>query len=78
MNVAVPSVLVVDDELDTCRNLSDILTDLGYRVDTAYDGPAALELVRRHAAHTRAECHQDQPVPRHARECAVRRALCDL
>lgn len=42
-----PSVLVVDDDPDTCRNLSDILTDLGYRVDTAPDGPAALELVRR-------------------------------
>src|SRR5262249_40087978 len=26
----------------------DILTDLGYRVQTAHDGPSALELVRRH------------------------------
>jgi CheY-like chemotaxis protein len=42
-----PSILVVDDDLDTCRNLSDILTDLGYHVDTAPDGLAALELVRR-------------------------------
>jgi len=42
-----PSILVVDDDVDTCRNLSDILTDLGYHVDTANDGPAALELVRR-------------------------------
>jgi CheY-like chemotaxis protein len=42
------SVLVVDDEVDTCRNLSDILTDLGYHVDTAYDGPSALEKVRQH------------------------------
>src|ERR1043165_2277201 len=42
-----PSILVVDDEVDTCRNLSDILTDLGYRVDVAYDGPSALELGRR-------------------------------
>lgn len=40
------SILVVDDEVDTCRNLSDILTDLGYQVDTALDGFAALELVR--------------------------------
>jgi DNA-binding NtrC family response regulator len=39
---------VVDDEVDTCRNLSDILTDLGYHVDIAHDGPCALELVRRH------------------------------
>jgi CheY-like chemotaxis protein len=43
------SILVVDDEVDTCRNLSDILSDLGYRVDVAHDGPSALELVRRHA-----------------------------
>jgi len=42
-----PRVLVVDDEPDTCNNLSDILTDLGYRVDCAYDGPAALELVHK-------------------------------
>ena len=40
-------VLVVDDEPDTCSNLSDILTDLGYRVDCAYDGPAALDLIRK-------------------------------
>jgi two-component system, NtrC family, response regulator HydG len=40
------SVLVVDDDVDTCRNLSDILTDLGYHVAIAHDGTAALELVR--------------------------------
>jgi DNA-binding NtrC family response regulator len=40
-------ILVVDDDVDTCRNLSDILTDLGYRVDTAHDGLGALELVKR-------------------------------
>jgi two-component system response regulator HydG len=44
-----PSILVVDDEVDTCRNLSDILTDLGYHVDVAHDGPAALQLVRRNS-----------------------------
>jgi DNA-binding response OmpR family regulator len=43
------SILVVDDEVDTCRNLSDILSDLGYHVDTAPDGPTALELVRKRA-----------------------------
>lgn len=42
-----PSVLVVDDEVDICRNLSDILTAFGYDVDTATDGAAALELIRR-------------------------------
>ena len=41
------SILVVDDEADTCRNLSDILTDLGYRVDIALDGFAALDLARK-------------------------------
>ncbi len=41
------TILVVDDEVDTCRNLSDILTDLGYQVDTALDGYAALELARK-------------------------------
>lgn len=44
-----PSILVVDDDVDTCRNLSDILTDLGYRVNIAHDGFSALELVRRNA-----------------------------
>jgi len=41
-----PSILVVDDEVDTCRNLSDILTDLGYRVATAHDGFSALKWLR--------------------------------
>jgi two-component system, NtrC family, response regulator HydG len=40
-------ILVVDDDPDICRNMSDILTDLGYQVDTAQSGPSALELVRR-------------------------------
>lgn len=47
MNRQPVSILVVDDEVDTCRNLADILTDLGYHVDTAHNGPSALELVRR-------------------------------
>ena len=38
-------ILVVDDDPDICRNLSDILTDLGFQVDCAQDGLAALELV---------------------------------
>ena len=41
------SILVVGDDVDTCRNLSDILTDLGHHVEIAHDGPSALELVRR-------------------------------
>src|SRR5689334_18226171 len=42
-----PQVLVVDDDQDICRNLPDILTDLGYRVDTAHDGRTAIEIVKR-------------------------------
>jgi CheY-like chemotaxis protein len=42
-----PSILVVDDDVDTCKNLADILTDLGYHVEVAHDGPAALQLVQR-------------------------------
>jgi CheY-like chemotaxis protein len=38
-------ILVVDDDPDICRNLSDIFSDLGYHVDCAHDGPAALDLV---------------------------------
>ena len=40
-------LLIVDDEPDTCSNLSDIFTDLGYRIDVAYDGESALELVKK-------------------------------
>jgi two-component system response regulator HydG len=46
---AKPRVLIVDDEPDTCANLADILTDVGYEADTAHDGLAALALVRQHA-----------------------------
>ncbi len=39
-----PRILVVDDDPDICQNLTDILSDLGYQVDSAHNGPAALEL----------------------------------
>jgi DNA-binding NtrC family response regulator len=45
---AEPRILIVDDDVDICRNLSDILTDMGYRVDTAHDGLSALERVHEH------------------------------
>jgi DNA-binding response OmpR family regulator len=45
--MAASAILLVDDEPDCCASLSDILSDLGYQVDVAYDGPAALELSRR-------------------------------
>jgi DNA-binding response OmpR family regulator len=46
MNDKVASILVVDDDVDTCRNLQDILIDMGYQVDIAHDGPEALDKVR--------------------------------
>lgn len=47
MNSDTPSILIVDDEADSCRNLADILGELGgYQVKTAFDGDSALELVR--------------------------------
>jgi CheY-like chemotaxis protein len=48
MNRARPSILIVDDDLDTCRNLSDLFTDLGYQVETAHDGRSALQEVQEH------------------------------
>jgi CheY-like chemotaxis protein len=45
--MAAAAILLVDDDADACASLSDILSDLGYRVDVAHDGPAALALSRR-------------------------------
>ena len=45
--MAASSILVVDDDRDTCASMSDIIADLGYQVDVAYDGPAALEHFKR-------------------------------
>jgi DNA-binding NtrC family response regulator len=44
-----PSILIVDDDVDTCRNLADILADLGYHTETANDGLSALALLRQRA-----------------------------
>jgi DNA-binding NtrC family response regulator len=40
-----PRILVVDDDVDACGNLSDILGDLGYSVEVAYNGNLALALI---------------------------------
>jgi CheY-like chemotaxis protein len=45
--MAATSILVVDDDRDTCASLSDILSDFGYTEDTAHDGFTALELSER-------------------------------
>lgn len=41
-------LLLVDDDKDTCSNLSDILTEFGYGVDVAYRARDALELLNQH------------------------------
>ena len=42
---AAQSVLIVDDEPEMRSLLTDILSDKGYRIDTAVDGVAALRVV---------------------------------
>jgi two-component system, NtrC family, response regulator HydG len=45
--MAAAPILLVDDDRDTCASMADIIGDLGYQVETAHDGPAALELAGR-------------------------------
>ncbi len=40
-------ILVVDDDIDICANVADILGEMGYRIDVAYRGYDAIELVKR-------------------------------
>lgn len=40
------SILIVDDDQDTCSNLADILGDLGYQIDVAYRGWDAIDLTK--------------------------------
>jgi DNA-binding NtrC family response regulator len=46
MTAQLSTVLVVDDDIDACSNLADILGDMGYQVDVAHDGLSALEKLR--------------------------------
>jgi len=48
---AAKSILVVDDEPQTCDLISQYLTTRGYRVRTAPDGPTALALVEQERPH---------------------------
>jgi CheY-like chemotaxis protein len=41
--------LVVDDDTDTCRNLVDLFSEFGYRVEAAECGQVALEQARQEA-----------------------------
>jgi CheY-like chemotaxis protein len=43
-----PRVLVVDDDRANVVVVAKLLTDAGFKVDTACDGKQALELVQRH------------------------------
>jgi CheY-like chemotaxis protein len=47
MTSSQPVILMVDDDPDECRNMSDILSDRGFAVDTAHEGHTALLLVQR-------------------------------
>lgn len=38
-------ILIVDDDIDICANVSDILADLGYRTDVAHDAQSALQMI---------------------------------
>ncbi|MEM7314239.1 MAG: response regulator [Planctomycetota bacterium] len=38
-------VLIVDDDVDICHNVRDILEEFGYRTDMAHDGASAMKLV---------------------------------
>jgi CheY-like chemotaxis protein len=42
-----PTILVVDDDTDTCRNMADLFGDFGYKIETAEGGHAALDKARR-------------------------------
>jgi two-component system response regulator HydG len=46
------SILLVDDDKDMTETLSDILTDMGYHVETANNGLEAIEKVKTHAFDT--------------------------
>jgi len=47
MEAPMPTILVVDDDADTCRNMADLFGDRGYCVDAAEGGDIALEQARR-------------------------------
>jgi CheY-like chemotaxis protein len=46
--MAVPKVLFVDDDHETCTYVSDLLTNAGFRVDVARDAQTALTKCETH------------------------------
>jgi len=41
-----PTILVADDDADTCRNMADLFGDWGYAIETAQSGDTALVKAR--------------------------------
>jgi two-component system, NtrC family, response regulator HydG len=41
-----PTILVVDDDAETCRNMADLFGDRGYAIETAESGDTALVKAR--------------------------------
>ena len=41
-------ILIVDDEIDACHSLRDILEDVGYQVEIAQTAAGAMEQIRAH------------------------------
>ena len=50
-----PTILVVDDDADTCRNMADLFGDLGYAIETA-DGGHTRPWIRRDSKRTTWAC----------------------
>jgi len=42
------TILVVDDDADTCQNMADLFGDWGYAIETAESGDTALVKARQH------------------------------
>ena len=48
--MAVPRVLIVDKDHETCAYASDVLADSGFHVDVASDAQTALQKCKLHGA----------------------------
>ncbi len=49
MELGSGNLLIVDDEKELCEILSEMLSDYGYKINTAMDGVQALEYYRKHS-----------------------------
>ncbi len=46
-----PKILIVDDEIETCKSLGAFLEPLGYQIITALNGEEALEKIKSEEPH---------------------------